>query len=180
MYIINKISKDIYEIENFISDEEQSYFLDLANNGKDWHQNDTEYPEFWQNKNLTIDPKHFEIIYKRIKSLFFSYESITTMNNIQRYLKDQNMGPHRDHCLDDDNVKYGIVLYFNDNYLGGEICYSELDIAVKPKAKSLIIHGGEILHETSPIIGHSTRYFATTFVKGTQELPAILDPKIFN
>ena len=42
-----------------------------------------------------------------------------------------------------DNTAYGIVVYINDDYEGGEIYYVNQDIIYKPKAGDLIIHSSE-------------------------------------
>jgi hypothetical protein len=91
------------------------------------------------------------------------------------------MATHRDNHTKDGDIHsaYGIVLYYNDNYLGGEIEYPELNIKVKPKSKSLIIHGGDILHGTCPVLDENIRYFSTAFVKEKIGTPAKLNRQIF-
>lgn len=41
------------------------------------------------------------------------------------------------------NVKYGVVVYINDDYEGGEIYYVNQGISYKPKAGDLLIHSSE-------------------------------------
>ena len=91
------------------------------------------------------------------------------------------MQPHRDYWLRDLDyyVRYGVVIYYNDDYEGGEIEYAELGIVHKPKARSLILHGGNILHGPKKVIGDKARYFSTAFVRASVETPVVLNPEIF-
>jgi len=41
------------------------------------------------------------------------------------------------------NIRYGVVVYINDNYEGGEIYYPNQNIYYKPKAGDLLIHSSE-------------------------------------
>jgi len=41
------------------------------------------------------------------------------------------------------NSKYGVVLYINDDYKGGEIYYVGQNISYKPKAGDLVVHSSE-------------------------------------
>lgn len=41
------------------------------------------------------------------------------------------------------NTQYGVVVYINDNYEGGEIYYVNQNVIYKPKAGDLIIHSSE-------------------------------------
>jgi hypothetical protein len=173
---INKIYPEIYEIENFIDDNEQKQVLDLINsiNEKDWFKNDSGYEtDFWAGKTISISNEIIKIIDNKVRNLFEPSGQVTSINGFSRYKNDENIGEHYDYWkLDSEEiVKYGIVLYYNDDYNGGEVSYPELDIKIKPKAKSLLIHGGRILHGTLPVKGNGIRYFSTCFVKETKKSP---------
>jgi hypothetical protein len=75
------------------------------------------------------------------------------------------MGAHRDNELD-DTVLFGVVIYLNDNYEGGEIYYQDLNLTIKPKARSMIIHPAGIKHEVLNVKGNHTRYTFSIFVRG--------------
>jgi hypothetical protein len=181
---INKIHNDIYEIVDFISKKEQDDILNIINNLKepDWFVNDSNYlTDFWLGKTFFINNDLTNIINNRINSLFSSVKEITSIGSINRHKINDSMGAHFDHWIKDADyyVKYGAVLYYNDDYEGGEIEYPEIGIVIKPKARSLIIHGGEILHGTLPVLNGNFRYFSTCFIKGTKEIPVILNKNIF-
>jgi hypothetical protein len=75
---------------------------------------------------------------------------------------------------------YGICLYYNDEYAGGELEYSELGIIHKPKARSLVLHGGNILHKSLSVLDDLPRYFSTTFVRGSKDSPVLLNKELFS
>jgi hypothetical protein len=186
--IINKIYDNIYEIENFITDEECQEILEIAYLSKeeDWHVDKDEYntSEFWSDKSLylyTNPPEVINNINDRVSTFFKSFDHITKINAIHRFSKDVAMGRHKDNYTKMGNISsaYGVVLYYNDNYLGGEIEYPDLNIKLKPKAKSLIIHAGDILHGTTSVQSDSIRYFSTSFIREKDGTKVKLNPEIF-
>jgi len=188
---INKIHPNIYEIENFISIEEQEKILNLILlGGEDSWNNDgsNDKDSFWIDKTANIMFLHrnidlINIFYKRIQTLYESYADITGIG-IHRYKINDYLNYHIDNYYtnnkDEYYIKYGMVLYYNDDYIGGELHYKNLNIIHKPNARSLIIHGGNIEHGTKPVLGGSARYFSTCFAKGTKEQPVILNKKLFS
>ena len=64
---------------------------------------------------------------------------------------------------EDKNIKYGVILYFNDNYDGGEVFYSDLNKSIKPEARSLILHRADIHHGVREVT-KGIRYYATAFL----------------
>lgn len=172
----NKIHKGILEIPEFISKEENEKIIKILNNLSEnfWLKNNN--PN-WDKRNLS-EIKDLEFndlkrkIGKRVVELFDSYYKIVNQSIlIQRILPNTGgLSQHADN-IDDPDVKYGLVLYYNDNYFGGEIEYPEIKISYKPRAGSLLIHRGEYLHKVNPVNG-STRYMSTLFVHETKDFPA--------
>jgi hypothetical protein len=183
---INLISPDIYEIENFISVEEQENVLDYCKSldESEWWTNDSKVSEFFNGKiKLGDKPDLFLDIDERIKHLFFGIHKIYPIG-LNRHLETNFMKPHRDYdplsnTLPDEHIRYGIVLYYNEKYDGGAVNYPDLGIVHKPKARSLLIHGGHILHGTTKVLSPDVRYFSTTFVFGTKEKSVSLNKSIF-
>ena len=182
---INRISPDLYEIEDFVTVEQQVKVLEFFNSIKeeDWwttpegHQKH----EFFYGKQYNAQaPDVFNEINENVKNLF---STVLYVGNValQRYKIDEAMQEHRDYWLYDEDyhIRYGIAIYYNDDYEGGEISYPELNIAHKPKARSLLMHGGNILHGTLPVTSDHTRFFSTTFVRGSVENPVTLNPDLF-
>ena len=149
----------------------------------DWFKNDNnDLSDFWIGKTLVLNNNNIlNNIYNRFNKLFTSKLDITGLHSINRHKKDESMGNHYDQWLEniDYEIEYGMVLYYNDNYSGGELVYPDLNLIIKPKERSLVIHGGKILHGTATVNDNSYRYFSTVFVKGNKSNPVILNSEIF-
>jgi len=208
---INVLAPDIFEIEDFLTVEEQELVLNFAKtiNEPDWFPEPSSNDIYIKEKEglLSLDhadsvklnykqgffhgkrycgqmPLVFEKIDEKIKSLFHSYYIIDKVN-FHRHLKGHSHKPHKDYdpinqkWLMDQYIRYGIVIYFNDDYSGGALEYPELGIIHKPKSRSLLMHAGNILHGTTEVEDDVVRYFSTTFVKGNLEKPVILNKDLF-
>jgi len=183
---VNKISPDIYEVEDFVSIDEQKEILDFCKNLEEdqwWISLSEEYKkEFFYGKQYNGDkPLVFRKIERRMNSLFTSMlnpESVA----LQRYKKGEQIQVHKDYWLYDldYHIRYGICIYFNDDYEGGELFYKDLGITHKPKARSLVMHGGNITHESLAVTSDDLRYFSTAFVKGSKENPVVLNAELFS
>jgi len=87
------------------------------------------------------------------------------LSRINTYYEDYGMVPHVDldgwinfiiDCFVPESFEgnkdrcgmapYAFLIYLNDDYSGGEICYPEYNIEYKPKAGDLVIHRSEIVH----------------------------------
>lgn len=49
-------------------------------------------------------------------------------------------------------IKWGAVVYFNDDYEGGEIYYPDYNYLYKPKAGSMAMHNGDTRHGVKKVI----------------------------
>jgi hypothetical protein len=110
-----------------------------------------------------------EKIEQRISILFPNATRINNIAAIQRYKPNTNMGVHTDNALD-PSVQYGLIIYLNDDYEGGEVHYPDFNISIKPKAKSIIIHPASLPHEVLQIKGSNTRYILSSFVRGEEKI----------
>jgi hypothetical protein len=157
---INIIHDGIYEIEDFITQLEADTILSKIDGN--WDYSDT---KSWDQRLKKINPplKELADIRERICNLFSSYSKINHIVQLQRFEVGGKMGIHRDK-IPSNNVKFGTACYLNDNYEGGEVRYPDLGIIIKPKARSLLIHGGDVNHEVKEVLSGSDRYFLTTFV----------------
>lgn len=180
---VNLLSPDIYEILNFITLEEQENILSYCNNLDEdkWWTKDSKDSEFFNGKTSTEDTVIFNDIFEKIKKLFSSFHDIGSLS-LHRHLDSHFMWPHVDwdpsNKVNVPHIRYGLILYYNDDYGDGALNYPNLGIVHKPKARSLMIHGGHILHGTTRVVG-SARYFSTTFVFGTKEKPVELVDSVF-
>ncbi len=179
---VNLLSPDIYEIEDFVSIDEQTAILDYCKSLEEfewWHEEQKE-TFFYGKQKLGQLPEVFDNINHKVQNLFSDVLYVGDVA-LQRYLDKEPMQVHRDYWIKDIEyyIRYGIVIYYNEDYLGGEIEYPELSIVHKPKARSLILHGGNILHGPKKVLRDSTRYFSTAFVRGSVETPVVLNQDIF-
>ena len=98
--------------------------------------------------------------------------SITDIIEIQAYLFNSHKGFHEDRgdsrvnfVGSDAGIKFGCVYYINDDYEGGEIVYPTIDMQIKPKGNTLIIHRSDLLHGTNLITKPGIKKILTAFVK---------------
>ena len=179
---VNLLSPDIYEIEDFVSVDEQTAILDYCKSleESDWWHEEQKETFFYGKQKLGQLPKVFDDINQKVQNLFSDVLYVGDVA-LQRYLDKEPMQVHRDYWIKDIEyyIRYGIVIYYNEDYLGGEIEYPELGIVHKPKERSLVLHGGNVLHGPRKVIGDSARYFSTAFVRGSVETPVVLNQDIF-
>ena len=173
-YNINTYHNKVYEILNFITEEEQKIILDIINNSteEDWPLSvDNEFKkndEVQSGKNFFIKEKDnpfIDTLDQRVQSLFKNSGRINQITSIQRYRPNTFMGLHKDDILD-SSVLFGVVIYLNDDFEGGEITYPELDLKIKPKARSMVVHPAGLEHGVLEVKGEQTRYTFSVFVRG--------------
>jgi Rps23 Pro-64 3,4-dihydroxylase Tpa1-like proline 4-hydroxylase len=185
---INKLYDDVYEINDFLTNDEMSEVYKIINNSPEekWFdeemKKEQQIPDFWFGKNLYFKENTiFDSINQKMKNLFESYSYYPDKMHLQRYKKGDFIKHHADQWRTDIDyyIGYGFCLYYNDEYAGGELDYPELNITVKPKANSLYIHGGHIVHGSLPVLDDTIRYFSTVFIRGTNEQPTKLKGDLF-
>ena len=180
---INRLSPDIYEIEDFVTIEQQEEILKFASglDEKQWWLDDNKENFFYGKQYNGEKPKVFKEIDDQVNNLFDSLLYVGYVA-LQRYRQGAAIQEHRDYWLYDEpyHIRYGVCIYYNDEYAGGELEYSELGIVHKPKARSLVMHGGNILHKNLPVTDDLPRYFSTTFVRGSKDSPVLLNKELFS
>jgi hypothetical protein len=179
---VNRLSPDIYEIEDFVTVDQQNNILEYCHSLDEsswWHEEQKDTFFYGKQKYGKL-PEIFDDVNKNVKNLFSNLFYVGDIA-LQRVLNNEQMQPHRDYWIKDLDtyIRYGIVIYYNDNYLGGEIEYPDLGIVHKPKARSLVLHGGNILHGPRKVLDTTPRYFSTAFVSGSIDEPVFLNPCIF-
>jgi hypothetical protein len=85
---------------------------------------------------------------------------------IQKYSTGSYMGPHVD-SIDktaDKSPTISIVIYLNDDYEGGNICFPEQGLDIKPEAGSMIIFPSypPYYHDPKPVT-KGTKYMCPVF-----------------
>jgi hypothetical protein len=182
---VNLLSPDIYEIEDFVSIEEQEKVLEYCktlDEAEWWKSDNPEYEKgfFFGKQKLGELPSVFHDINAKVQNIFDDVLHLDPVS-LQRHHSGNFMEVHRDYWKKDVDyyIRYGIVIYYNDDYVGGEIHYPSLEISHKPKARSLVMHGGNIPHGTKKVTSDGYRYFSTSFVRGAVDKPVILNQELF-
>jgi hypothetical protein len=167
---INIYNENIYEIENFILNNTANLLLSFVNLNGDYG---------WQNRGIgttessddlvSVFCEEGEKIETKILQLFDNVSHWNSMRKIRKLKAGEFIHVHTDSRPQDDTsqIRFGIILYLNDDFDGGEVYYKDLGIKIKPKKNSLIIHKSEIKHEVLPVI-KGNRYSMTTFIWGDQ------------
>lgn len=172
--MIRRLHDTAWEISDFLLDEEVSSFLSYIQSSpdEDWYADMA--TGHWAGRSLLLrNANNSQIetvtdeVQDRLFNSFTDYSRIHQLNSILRALPGQSMGPHRDDVEPEDKINmYGVVIYINDDYEGGEIYYPEVGMAHKPKAKSMVVHRASTVHGVNPVVGDNVRYIITSFVKG--------------
>jgi hypothetical protein len=164
---MNLIADGIYEFENYISDSEIAAFMEISkknikNDGE--MQLDIDSPEF---------TPLFEKLRNRIYPMFKNLGKMAGLLRVQRWETNTGMSLHSDDGYgerpDQVGIKWGIVIYLNDEYEGGNIEYPDQGIAFKPKVGSMLVHRGNIPHQVQ-VVTSGSRYYITGFAYGDDSL----------
>lgn len=163
---IVKHSNQINEIQGFLNDEEVNGIL-LSSDPNGFFES---HPG---NIVQNLIPKSLEYIPEisnRIMSCFNDAHSHTKITNIRRLKDNEFMHPHKDggYPNSKETIVFGIAIYLNDDFEGGEINYPDLNLSIKPKRSSMIIHDAKLLHQVLPVKS-GNRYSITTFIFGDEK-----------
>jgi hypothetical protein len=183
-FIINKLADDVYEIKNFLNDDELKLILDILSKTteEDWFDPNqiSDTKDFWYDKSFFLHKYADltkELIFDKVDYIFPSYLFCEKELKISRFSKGDQIKEHRDDDTTPEGyyLGYGLVIYYNDDYIGGELDYPELGITIKPTPGSALLHGGKVLHGSLQVIDDSVRYFSTVFMRGNDEHPTLLN-----
>jgi prolyl 4-hydroxylase len=176
---INNLGTGIVEIENFISHDEIDEFISVCNSSKeeDWYI--WGKGSAWHGNILMPFPimDIFKVLDKRVSNLFSSYSKIHPLHSIHRLREGQNLPYHSDNGASHErteNIIYGIVLYLNNDFSGGELDYWGLGVSYTPRPGSLVIHLGGLRHGIKEVTS-GTRYMITSFIEGDEKKPAVMN-----
>lgn len=118
-----------------------------------------------------------EEIKSRVSSLFSDRLSVYGTATVRELSEGDLTEPHSDqhrpgcgcgYCINnfDTFFLYGVVIYLNDNFTGGEIKYTKKDITYRPLAKSLICHPASEEYEHEVLkVKSGIRKFISLFIE---------------
>jgi predicted 2-oxoglutarate/Fe(II)-dependent dioxygenase YbiX len=153
---------DIKVIKNFLSKEECNMLIKEAEAANTWSiksQNDMVKMYKSSNHALIID------INKRVASIFSKDLHTQIIQFVYKTDSDSVWEKHMDTDQEITGVIFfGVVIYLNEDFVGGLLEYPDLDFAVKPEPGLLVYHASNIQHQVSPVIS-GNRYTLTSFIR---------------
>lgn len=173
-------TSDIKKIQNFVET------INLWDNGKETGFNEDgvcDYDaNYWRDRVCdglsikTLNPEIFNIVeyyIDKMKKVIEDKHDVEVHSRppvIVRWIPGNVQSPHSDKQLNDGSPNpfptYDInsVIYWNDNFEGGEFYYPEYDIELKIEAGMAVAHPGDIhyLHGVKPVVS-GTRWTTPSF-----------------
>lgn len=172
-----KLEQNIYYYTNVFKNIGE--YISLLNNSSlnwsDWFSSDNsiQYGHYVGGQN-TLPSELLEPVKSAIFNCLEDYVNNTGLNfgwipefyKIQKYSTNAYMGPHVD-SIDktaDKSPTISIVVYLNDDYKGGSICFPEQGIELKPEAGSMVIFPSypPYYHDPKPVVD-GTKYMCPVF-----------------
>lgn len=156
--------KEVLIINNFLTKDECNLLLsEISSSANDlW-----EIREDGKDRaNLKLNNHKLLIkIHNRLSSYFDSSFKLQLIRFAHRTTKNTIWDLHSDD-EGGSEIKYGIIIYLNDNFIGGELNYVSLNFKYQPKAGDLVIHPAdkEYLHFVEKV-KDGDRYTLTSFAR---------------
>jgi hypothetical protein len=147
-------------IKNFLTEEECETLLLEAKGSNAWNPQNKDTGIFIlksKNHKILID------IYKRVSSLFDYKLHAQSIRMIHKTDKFSFWERHADN-EGGTEIDYGVVIYLNDDFDGGELYYPESDLIIKPEKGMLVCHSGNVQHEVLKVLS-GDRYTLTSFIR---------------
>jgi hypothetical protein len=155
---IGNSPENIKIIENVLSEEEHAILLDYVRNRKLW------ILEPWDAYSIAMDQLPVDIFNMLQRVFTIVYENATKAYGVDiNYFEKKNISflkfeenlvlmPHVDTESAESN-HIASIYYLNDDFTGGELCFPEFNINIKPKPNSLVFFPGNenYLHEVKKI-----------------------------
>ena len=150
----------IYEIPDFLTDQELTLLNEYVNgvSESDWFAKNS-HGMFIEVDRPDVQ-EALEAYRSRVQAMFFGH-GVLPIKRITRISQGKKMDGHTD--LGEPRCVHGVVLYLNDDFVGGELHYKDIGVRYKPRAGSIIVHEAKYFHEVLPVES-GVRYSATTFV----------------
>lgn len=90
---------------------------------------------------------------------------LSPFNSMRRHYPGDGMVSHTDQ-KNTPEQRQSCVLYLNDDYLGGELFFTDQEITIKPESCTLAIfnNGIDYMHGVQTVLPGKTRYTLATFI----------------
>lgn len=156
----------IYEVEDFLTEEQQNIFLSEARPWGGWQ---TTHKGNTIKVMSELAQAELKKVFLRLESCFDNVKTVINTNHLRRLQDGEFMAPHVDAGYEGDSkgIVFGVVIYLNDDFRGGQLIYPELGKVITPKARSMVVHDATFNHQVYPAIDRD-RYSITTFIIGDE------------
>ena len=170
-----EIYKNIFLIKDFISEDERLFLISIAQNAseEDWKKDYFDNLDTiknhdnhqWKDKTLNFDLDIRILLMDRAKQAIGKDLLLAEFGTIQRHYPGSSLPAHTDTGYG-TMPKYATVLYLNDDYLGGELYFSKLNLEFKFPKGSLVIFDTDDSYEhgVKEVLDGPTRYVITNFI----------------
>lgn len=196
-FIFEEVTEEILWVKNFFTKDELDFVLGVIDKSSqsDWEieylsnlksfcmekfgrddvdnlvaEGKFEITQNWADKNLNIQGhKEYDIFYKRLSEIVEDSDSslmLSGLATIQRMQAGVALTSHTDQHTD-PSIRYATIVYINDDYVDGELFFSNLDISLRPKPGDLLFFPGDEKHEhgVKPVGEGPIRYVIVGFIK---------------
>lgn len=105
----------------------------------------------------------------RLAKTFDNMDEFTKAKKLRRLTIGEFMWPHVDggDPLNPKSIVFGIAIYLNDEFTGGQLFYSDIGLSISPKPRSVVIHDAKFNHEVKTVTS-GNRYSIAAFVFGDE------------
>lgn len=196
-FIFEEVTEEILWIKDFLTKDELSFILEIINEAsqEDWEveylsnlknfcmekfgrddvdnlvaEGKFEITQNWGDKNLNIQEyDQYRVFYERLSNIVEKSDPslmLSGLATIQRMQPGVELKAHTDQHTD-PSIRYASILYINDDYIDGELFFSNLDISLKPKPGDLLFFPGDKKHDhgVRPVGEGPIRYVIVGFIK---------------
>jgi hypothetical protein len=162
--------KNIYVYENFISSQDLSIINNYIQSGTFKSNAVNEFPyetlSFGQEEQIRLMMAGYGDRASDILEKNFECEvKLSEITSLTKFKTGQNLEEHADKVCESWR-DLSTTLYYNEDFEGGELHFTQYDLSFKPKAGMMICFpaGANYQHKVNPVIS-GTRYATTTFWK---------------
>ncbi len=195
--VFEEVTDEILWIKDFLTKEDMDFLLRVINSAsqEDWEIEYTsnlknfcmekfgrddvenlvaegkfEITQNWKDKNLNVkEHKEQRVFYNRLSKIVessFPGLMLSGLATIQRMQSGVELKAHTDQHTD-PSIQYATIIYINDDYVDGELFFSNLDISLRPKPGDLLFFPGDEKHThgVRHVGDGPIRYVVVGFVK---------------
>jgi hypothetical protein len=195
--VFEEVTDEVLLVKDFLTKEDLSFILNVIKSAsqEDWEveymgnlknfcmekfgrddvdnlvaEGKFEITQNWVDKNLNIkEHKEQNIFYRKLEVLVDNSDSelmLSGLATIQRMQPGVELKSHTDQHTD-PSIRYATIIYINDDYVEGELFFSNIGISVRPKPGDMLFFPGDEKHEhgVKHVAEGPIRYVIVGFIK---------------